>query len=407
MKQFFAISAFIFTVFNGFCQDSISVLFIGNSYVYSNDLPGKLSQLALSLGKKVTVDSKVNGGYKFENHVNDPMTFTKLHAKSWDVVVLQGQSQEPSFPDSQVNTQTIPFAKRLADSVYANNVCGNVMYFMTWGRKNGDAQWSGINTFEKMNSRLYNAYMRMADSSNHAMVSPVGAVWAYVRANHPSIELYVPDESHPSVAGTYLAACTFYTSLFQRSAIGATYYGGLDAATAGILQNAASHVLDSLDKFQLHAVNKPTQASFLHAQNGFSVEVTDASIRAESIEWQFGDGNTSTLTNLTHTYNTAGQYDLKLIASSQCNIDTMHVSIGILKLDAFGFEEITIKTMHDQFVIGSKVIGYELTVYSSDGKIIVPTTKLDHNPIELERLSQSQLLVFSNTLGQKKMIRLL
>jgi hypothetical protein len=200
------------TISSLLAQDSISVLFIGNSYTYVNDLPGTLGSLATSLGKEITIDSKTNGGYTFQNHTTDPLTFSKIHSKPWDVVVIQGQSQEPSFPDSQVDSQTLPYALQLSDSIWVNNSCGNVMYYMTWGRQNGDSQWSEINTFEKMNTRLYNAYMRMADSSDRSMVSPVGRVWSYVRANHPTINLYNADQSHPSLEGTYLAACTFYTS---------------------------------------------------------------------------------------------------------------------------------------------------------------------------------------------------
>jgi hypothetical protein len=37
--------------------------------------------------------------------------------------------------------------------------------------------------------------------TNDAIVAPVGAVWNYIRQNHPEIELYNPDESHPSLIG--------------------------------------------------------------------------------------------------------------------------------------------------------------------------------------------------------------
>ena len=106
-------------------------------------------------------------------------------------------------------------AMQLADSVYANNFCTEVMMYMTWGRKNGDPQWAPISTFDGMNDRLRSAYLRMADSVQGS-VSPVGSAWKYVRENYPSIELYNADESHPSVAGTYLAACTFYASIFRK-----------------------------------------------------------------------------------------------------------------------------------------------------------------------------------------------
>lgn len=222
----------------GFAQDSVSVLFIGNSYTYVNDLPSVFSQLTTSLGDEATVDSKTNGGFTFQNQLSDPVTMTKIHAKPWDYVVLQGQSQEPSFPFDQVNTQTLPPAVSLADSVYANGFCSQALYFMTWGRQVGDPQWDSINTFYKMNNRLRNAYVRIADSAN-ASVAPVGVAWKYIIDNHPTINLYSPDGSHPSLEGTYLAACTFYASVYRKNSTGASYTAGLDPTVAGYLQNAA------------------------------------------------------------------------------------------------------------------------------------------------------------------------
>jgi hypothetical protein len=139
----------LFTSFISYSQDSLSVLFIGNSYTYVNDLPTLFLNVTQSLGDNATIDSKSNGGYTFQNHLTDPLTHTKIGSQAWDYVVIQGQSQEPSFPYDQVNINTLPPAVQLADSVYANNYCSQVMYFMTWGRQVGDPQWDSINTFDK------------------------------------------------------------------------------------------------------------------------------------------------------------------------------------------------------------------------------------------------------------------
>ncbi len=223
MKQIISLSFFLLSISFSFAQDS-KVLFIGNSYTYVNDLPAMFDALSTSLGKTVTVGSKTNGGFTFQNHYNDQQTFTAMHQQEWNLVVLQAQSQEPSFPYDQVNTNTLPYSNLLADSAYAISPCTNVMYYMTWGRENGDPQWDSINTFAKMNERLYNAYMRFADSAE-AMVSPVAVAWKYVRDNYPAIQLYNGDGSHPSLEGTYLIACTFYASVFQETPVGAYYYG--------------------------------------------------------------------------------------------------------------------------------------------------------------------------------------
>lgn len=308
-----------------FSQDSLSILFIGNSYVSTNDLPTVFKNLTQSKGDIATVDSKTNGGFTFQSHVNDPVTFQKIHAKPWDFVVLQGQSQEPSFPYSQVNTSTLPYAVRLADSVYANAPCSQVQYFMTRGRQVGDPQWDSINTFNKMNKRLRDAYLRIADSS-HASVSPSGPAWKYVIDNHPTINLFSGDGSHPSFAGTYLSACVFYSSIYQKSPVGATYTGSLDAATALILQEAAVlTVLDSIPTWKLTHFDSLVQVDFTYntttGTNEFQFLPT-TSFYTQDLMWYFGDDTFSSDQNPVHQYMFNGTYLVELVASGVCGSDT-------------------------------------------------------------------------------------
>ena len=321
---------FLCGIANVHAQDSLSVLFVGNSYIYSNDLPGMLNSLTTSLGDEITYDSKTNGGFTFNSHLNDPQTHVKIKNKPWDVVVLQGQSQEPSFPYAQVNTNTLPQAVQLADSVYANRYCSNAMYFMTWGRENGDPQWDSINTFYKMNDRLRLAYLRIMDSAQ-ASVSPVGSAWRYVRDNDPTIQLYFGDGSHPSVAGTYLAACTFYASLFRKSPVGASYTAGLDPSVAAFLQSAAEiTVLDSLELWRLRSNEEIAIAGFNFQQNDANVQFNNTSWRATDFSWDFGDGNTSNEVSPQHVYTAPGIYEAQLIAMNECGDDTISVTVEVL-----------------------------------------------------------------------------
>jgi len=379
-------------------QDSISVLFIGNSYTSVNDLPSMTQQLTQSLGKQLTIGSKLNGGYTFNNHSTDPQSYAAMHQQNWDVVVLQGQSQEPSFDDTQVDTQTIPFAKQLADSVYAINPCSNVLFYMTWGRENGDPQWAPISTFAGMNGRLYNAYLRMADSTD-AMVSAVGAVWKYVRDNHPTIQLYAGDGSHPSVGGSYLAACTFYTSLFQSPSIGATYTAGLDAQTVQQLQSAADFViLDSIDHFKLHPINQPVQASFITDQNLGEVQFTSTSTRATTFSWDFDDGFTASDENPLHVYGAIGNYNVQLIASNSCASDTTNllVDISTLIVDELTSDEFELIEYNDHFVVNAfaKPIYYE--IYTFDGKIINKDEILTGESAEISKVVNGGIIVLKN-----------
>ncbi|MEN9987318.1 MAG: hypothetical protein RLZZ585_357 [Bacteroidota bacterium] len=316
-------------------QDSISVLFIGNSYLSVNNLPQMAQDLTESLGDQMLMDNKMNGGFTFQSHAFDATTYDKIHSKPWDFVVLQGQSQEPSFPFEQVNQQTLPYAQQISDSVYASNQCSQVNYYMTWGRQVGDPQWDSINTFDKMNTRLRNAYLRIADSTN-ASVSPVGVAWKYVRDNYPSINLYAGDGSHPSLEGSYLAACTFYSSLFQKSCVGASYTTGLNPQTCAILQLVASSiVLDSIPTWKLVHHDSLFSASFVAGVNDYDVLFAATTSSPGNLVWDFGDGSPLGFgQNPTHTY-TQGTYTVTLFASGACGIDTVQqqITVNTVSLD--------------------------------------------------------------------------
>ncbi|MFN5793339.1 MAG: hypothetical protein ACK455_00960, partial [Bacteroidota bacterium] len=115
------------------------VLFIGNSYIYTNNLPQVLKDVALSNGDDVIFDSSAPGGHTFQQHSTNATTLSKIAQGNWDYIILQEQSQRPAFPISQVQTEVFPYAAYLDSLAKAQNPCATVMYYMTWGRKNGDA----------------------------------------------------------------------------------------------------------------------------------------------------------------------------------------------------------------------------------------------------------------------------
>ncbi len=115
------------------------VLFLGNSYTNRNNLPSLLLNAALSTGDTIIVDSNTPGGYTLQGHSTNQISLSKIAQGSWDYVVLQEQSQRPSFPDAQVQADVYPYAKQLDSLVQLANSCTETVFFMTWGRKNGDA----------------------------------------------------------------------------------------------------------------------------------------------------------------------------------------------------------------------------------------------------------------------------
>lgn len=352
------------------------VLFIGNSYIYSNNIPELLKQLALSKGDTLVYDQNVPGAYTFQQHSTDATTLNKIKSQQWDIVILQEQSQRPAFNPSQVASDTYPYARKLDSLVRANNPCTETMFYMTWGRKNGDASNCGfyppICTYAGMQQRLRESYMQMTDDNN-AVVTPVGVAWKVVRDSLPAIDLYISDESHPSQHGSYLVACVFYASIFHKTPMGSSYLGNLPAADAQKLQYYASKVtMDSLAQWQTHGNYTTAAYSYTAAANKLTFQ--NKSAFATSYSWNFGDGNTSTQASPVHTYTQPGKYKVTFTASNSCFSETITDSLAtegynnIANLTS-SKDVIRIATMNNGSVTAQILKdGYkELVVYSMSG----------------------------------------
>ena len=314
------------------------VLFLGNSYTYVNNLPLITANAAISAGDTLVYDVNAIGGYLLEQHLVDATSLGKIAAGDWDYVVLQEQSQLPSFPIEQVDTEVFPYAKALDSVIHHDNVCGRTMFYMTWGRENGDASncpsWPPVCTYSGMDSMPYLRYMMMADSNN-ALVSPVGAVRHYIRDHYPTIQLYQADESHPSEAGTYAAACTFYTAIFKKDPMLITYNYSLADTDAAHIRLAAKLVTyDSLSKWHIGQYDASAQATYTNT--GTSVSFTNTSSNATSYTWSFGDGGTSTATNPTYNYTSLGVYTVTLVAINCGKSDTMLMVVNLFPTGAAG-----------------------------------------------------------------------
>ena len=372
----------------------IKVLFVGNSYVYTNNLPLVLYNLALSNGDTIIYDSSTPGGYTFLQHTTNATTLSKINAQDWDYVVLQEQSQKPSFPPSQVQAETYPYATQLNDLILANDSCTETIFFMTWGRKYGDASNCGfyppLCTFEGMQARLRQSYVEMADD-NEALVSPVGEAFKYSRMADSTINLYSPDNSHPSVAGTYLAACTFYATIFETSPVGLSYNAGLNATQATFLQQIAYQtVFDSLSVWNINEFEP--QASFTYTNNGsvpYTYEFTSTSSNANSYLWSEG----ATTSSFTHTFAGAGVYTISLIVSNGCTIDTVSQEILVSpfstltenKADLFTLNYQN-QTLHLNFASAPQV-PLAISIFDALGKQIYQNSNISN---QTENINTSQ-----------------
>jgi hypothetical protein len=245
MKKTFFLTIFWALSQIAFTQSNLNVLFIGNSYTDVNNLPSLIQQMGYCTGDTITYQANLPGGCTFGQHCNNN-SMTLIRQGGWDVVVLQEQSQYPAFPDIQVQSEVFPYAQELVENIYAASPCAEPMFYMTWGRKYGDEYnrpfFPPIGTYEGMDSLLYERYMYMGRTYD-ASICPVGRVWRYIRTNYDDIHLYAGDGSHPSLEGSYAAACAFYSLIFRKSPQPITYNPGIDERIAQTIRNVVQTVV--------------------------------------------------------------------------------------------------------------------------------------------------------------------
>jgi len=309
----FAISCTVFS------QETRKVLFLGNSYTYVNNLPQIVSDLATSAGDVLIYDSNLIGGYTLINHSTNTISQNKIVSNDWDYIVLQEQSQIPTFI---IPTAFMGGFSNLNTFISQNKPCAQITSFMTWGYENGDAQNCPTNptvcTYDGMQNLLRERYLEFSDLFE-SEVTPVGVVWKYIRENHPSINLYQSDGSHPSVAGSYIAACCFYTSLFRKDPTLISNNYGLDATTASIIRNTTkSLVFDQMLTWYIgrYIPNSNFNYEIGSGSNEIIINNNNPTYR-DSFIWDFGDGTTSTDIYPSHTYASDGSYIIRL-TSNKC-----------------------------------------------------------------------------------------
>ncbi|MDA3912375.1 MAG: PKD domain-containing protein [Bacteroidales bacterium] len=391
-----------------------TALFLGNSYTYSNGgIPDMVSEIASSLEDTLIFDDNLMGGATLEDHTENATSLSKIASQPWDFVVLQEQSQMPSFPQSQVETIVYPFAAILCDSIFANDSCSLPLFFMTWGRENGDADncpyYEPLCTYEGMQLELRKSYLRMAED-NQAAAAPVGMVWKAVREDFPDIDLYSSDESHPSLAGTFLASNVFYTAMFHESPVGGYIPDGISAADALHMQEyAANIVFDSLDVWMIDTTH--VRAFFMPdipIGKSLTAYFFNDSDNGDWFEWDFGDGSDilfqpEYVDHTEHVFPAEGEYTVCLTAWKDCESDTYceTVNTDFFNSDMQYETKTEIAVLGETIHFPNEMLGERVWIYDSRGRLL-DTRKIRSSSFNLS--VYSGLLFIKHSCGTTKVI---
>jgi len=243
--------AFLLLATAALAEDPQRILFIGNSYTGVNKLPDVFVEVVKSSGRSApVVKSSTPGGRTLKQHLAIAGSMKLVDEGGWDVVVLQGQSQEPAIAekDETVRKEFVESAAELCKRVRAKSPKAKIYFYETWarhadywgaaGKKGPDV---GANPKE-MQAHLRKWYGFVA-KENQATLVPCGDAWELNYASSAAVRLHTKDHSHPEFVGTYLNAVIFFGKIYDEKAPSPKWTGKLGEAQAKLMQGYATQVL--------------------------------------------------------------------------------------------------------------------------------------------------------------------
>lgn len=204
----------------GSIATSLKVLFIGNSFTARNNVPALITQLAEARGHQLQHKLIQAGGASLRMHWNKGEAQKEIQKTGYDYVVLQEQSTLPVKNSLRMHENI-----RLFDEVIKTTGAKTALY-LTWARQNAPEAQTAIS----------DAYTAIGEELG-ATVIPVGVAWQNFLQQNTQPALHDKDQSHPTLAGSYLAACVFFAVLFGESPVGiASELKGLSQTEAELMQ---------------------------------------------------------------------------------------------------------------------------------------------------------------------------
>ncbi len=175
-----------------------TILFVGNSLTYTNDLPALVVKLGEEKGVKIKTEMIAYPNYALEDHWNDGQLQTLLAEKQFDFVVVQ---QGPSSQE-EGRVMLLNYGARIKALCDIHH--SKLAFFMVWPAFSNLYMMDGV----------IKSYTDAATATN-SIVCPVGQVWKKYFSETNDYSYYGPDMFHPSQKGSEAAAQVIYETLFK------------------------------------------------------------------------------------------------------------------------------------------------------------------------------------------------
>jgi hypothetical protein len=181
--------------------ETLKILFVGNSLTYTNNLP----ELVEKLGEKSNININIKTqmlakpNYALEDHWNEGELQRVIKSGKFDFVVVQ------QGPSSQAEGRAMLFDSGEKIQALCKQHNSKLAFFMVWPARANYKTFDGV---------IQN-HTEAATKTN-AVLCPVGKIWKEHFDATNDFSYYGPDQFHPSMAGSQVAAAVIYKTLITK-----------------------------------------------------------------------------------------------------------------------------------------------------------------------------------------------
>ncbi|MCA0153493.1 SGNH/GDSL hydrolase family protein [Winogradskyella vincentii] len=170
-------------------KKTVSILFIGNSLTYYNNLPELVKQTAREYNVRVKYEMVAKPNYAIVDHWAEGKVQKLITKKKFDYVILQ-QGPSSQYEGRQMLIESGKDYKQLCDKTNTK-----LCYYMVWPSRTYYHTYDGVIKNHRDAAKL-----------NDAILLPVGEVWKAYFDRTDNFQYYGPDGFHPSLLGSKVAA---------------------------------------------------------------------------------------------------------------------------------------------------------------------------------------------------------
>ncbi len=207
-------------------RPTLNILFVGNESTFLNHMPYMVQLMAQTdptAHFKIDLQMHVTQSASLAQLWHNPATRDILTSKSWDYIIIQPHNMWAATEGSVYLTRK----SISAWSSQIKQVKAQPVLFMTWPLEPSHSAYTDPNNpalknYKNMH-RLIRGYSKALAQEMDLIVSPIGDYWMAASMTAPEIELYSPDRSSPSLAGSYFTALVLYKTLVNISLDNVTY----------------------------------------------------------------------------------------------------------------------------------------------------------------------------------------